>query len=121
MRRKRRAPPLRPAILRITKSCSDAYNLLVVATALPKSKGLDMTRISGIPITSMSGYTTAQVAKAVGVSKNTLLKWLYSGVLAEPKRSRVGGVSWRVWSERDLERARKLKGTQKRGRKPKKK
>jgi excisionase family DNA binding protein len=80
-----------------------------------------MPRISGIPTTSMQGYTTAQVAKAVGVSKNTLLKWLYAGVLREPKRARVAGVKWRIWSESDVERARKLKGTMKRGPKPRKK
>jgi predicted site-specific integrase-resolvase len=80
-----------------------------------------MPRISGIPITSMEGYTTAQVANAIGVSKNTLLKWLYAGVLREPKRARVAGVRWRIWSESDVERARKLKGTMKRGPKPRKK
>lgn len=80
-----------------------------------------MPRISSIPITSMEGYTTAQVAKAVGVSKNTLLKWLYAGVLQEPKRVRVAGMHWRVWTQTDVERARKLKGTMKRGPKPRKK
>ena len=80
-----------------------------------------MPRISGIPITSMEGYTTAQVANSIGVSKNTLLKWLYAGVLREPKRARVAGVKWRIWSESDVERARKLKGTMKRGPKPRKK
>jgi predicted site-specific integrase-resolvase len=80
-----------------------------------------MPRISGIPITSMVGYTTAQVAQAVGVSKNTLLKWLYAGALQEPKRVRVAGMRWRVWTQSDVERARKLKGTMKRGPKPSKK
>jgi DNA-binding transcriptional MerR regulator len=69
----------------------------------------------------MQGCTTAQVAKAIGVSKNTLLKWLYAGVLQEPKRTHVAGVRWRVWSKSDIERARKLKGTMKRGPKPRKK
>ena len=69
----------------------------------------------------MEGYTTAQVAEAIGVSKNTLLKWLYAGVLREPKRVRVAGTQWRVWSTSDIKRARKLKGTMKRGPKPRKK
>jgi excisionase family DNA binding protein len=80
-----------------------------------------MPQITGIPITSMQGYTTAQVAKVIGVSKNTLLKWLYSGVLQEPKHSQVGGVRWRIWSKSDVERARLLKGTLKSGPKPKRK
>lgn len=79
-----------------------------------------MPRIPGIPITSMQGYTTAQVAKIIGVSKNTLLQWLYTGVLTEPKRSAVGGIQWRIWSASDIERARKVKATMKRGPKPKK-
>lgn len=79
-----------------------------------------MPRISGIPITSMKGYSTAQVAKAIGVSKNTLLQWLYTGALKEPKRSPVGGVQWRIWTDSDIERARKVKKTMKRGPKPKK-
>lgn len=79
-----------------------------------------MSRVSGIPITEMSGYSTAQVAKVVGVSKNTLLRWLYDGTLREPKRSKVGGVIWRVWSKEDVERARRVKATMKRGPKSKK-
>ncbi len=79
-----------------------------------------MPRIPSIPITSMEGYSTAQAAKTIGVSKNTLLQWLYAGRLEEPKRSIVGGVEWRVWSNSDIERARKVKATMKRGPKPKK-
>lgn len=79
-----------------------------------------MPRVSGIPITEMSGYSTAQVAKIVGVSKNTILRWLYEGTLREPNRSNVGGARWRVWTEADVERARRVKATMKRGPKPKK-
>jgi DNA-binding transcriptional MerR regulator len=68
----------------------------------------------------MTGYSTAQVAKAIGVSKNTLLQWLYTGTLREPKRSSVGGVQWRIWTDLDIERAQKVKATMKRGPKPKK-
>jgi DNA-binding transcriptional MerR regulator len=68
----------------------------------------------------MQGYSTAQVAKIIGVSKNTLLQWLYTGALTEPKRCAVGGVQWRTWSKADIERAQKVKATMKRGPKPKK-
>jgi excisionase family DNA binding protein len=80
-----------------------------------------MTRVSGIPITKMSGYSTAQVAKLVGVSKNTLLRWLYDGILREPRRTPVGGAAWRVWSQEDIERARRVKVTMRPGPKSKKK
>jgi|HubBroStandDraft_6_1064221.scaffolds.fasta_scaffold640164_2 DNA-binding transcriptional MerR regulator len=58
-------------------------------------------------------FSTAEVARAIGVDKSTLLRWLYTGKLPEPKRQTLGGVESRVWSENDVERARiyrELKG-----------
>lgn len=83
-----------------------------------RKKKLTQHTISGIPITEMSGYTTAQAATAIGVSKNTLLRWLYDGVLKEPKQTMVANSNWRVWTEDDIERARKVKSTMRRGPKP---
>ncbi len=52
-------------------------------------------------------YSTAEVAKAIGVSKKTLLRWLWEGKLAEPKQTvNMGRVDARVWSGADLARAR---------------
>ena len=51
-------------------------------------------------------YTTAEVATHIGVSKNTLLRWLAEGRLAEVARD---WRNWRVWSEADLARARDLR------------
>jgi len=41
--------------------------------------------------------------------------------LPEPKRGKIGGLAVRIWTNADIERARKIKGTMKRGRKPTKK
>ncbi len=68
----------------------------------------------------MEGYSTAQAAKLIGVSKATLLRWLYERRLKEPKRMDVAGKNWRIWTDEDIERARKLKTTIKPGPKPKK-
>jgi hypothetical protein len=38
--------------------------------------------------------TTAQVARELGVSKQTLLNWLYSGKVPEPPRNRRGHRLW---------------------------
>lgn len=54
-------------------------------------------------------YSTAEVAKLIGVSKRTLLSWCYDGKLEEPKSKTFGGVSSRVWTAADLERAKKFK------------
>jgi len=58
----------------------------------------------------MKTFSTLEVAKSVGVSKNTILSWLRQGKLPEPKRITQGGVELRLWSTRDLERVRKFKG-----------
>ena len=57
----------------------------------------------------MRSYSTAEVAKLVGISKNTLLRWLYAGKVSEPRHQVSGGQDVRIWSERDLARARKYK------------
>jgi len=67
-------------------------------------------------------YSTSQVARMVGVHKLTLIRWLVSGKLAEPKRIGNGGIEARVWTDRDVERAQKYKQEnyrKGRGRKPK--
>lgn len=53
----------------------------------------------------MTSYSTAQVARKIGVDKKTLLRWLYAGKLVEPKIIRTPASVIRVWSERDLKRA----------------
>lgn len=55
-------------------------------------------------------HSTAEVAKAIGVRKKTLLRWLWAGRIDEPKQAvNMGHVDARVWSAADLERARRFK------------
>ncbi len=63
----------------------------------------------GIPIHMKQTYSTAEVARTIGVSKNTLLRWLYAAKLPEPKTQTFAGVESRIWSETDLERAKKFR------------
>jgi excisionase family DNA binding protein len=51
-------------------------------------------------------YSTAEVAKVIGVNKTTLLRWLYAGKLPEPETQTFGGVESRVWTAADLDRAK---------------
>ena len=44
-------------------------------------------------------YTTAEVIKAVNISKNTLIRWEQSGNVPSPHRD---GRGWRLWSKSDL-------------------
>jgi predicted site-specific integrase-resolvase len=57
----------------------------------------------------MVTYLTAHVAAIVGVSKNTLLNWLYSGKIPEPRRRVEAGLEVRLWSDRDVNRVKKFK------------
>jgi hypothetical protein len=74
-------------------------------------------------IAAMAIYSSQEVANLIGVSKRTLLQWLYDERLPEPKRIEHPGVEYRIWSEKDLERAKQYKAEnycKGRGRKPKK-
>jgi excisionase family DNA binding protein len=64
-------------------------------------------------------YTTSEVAERIGVSHQTLHDWIDSGRIPAPKLIKVGKNSIRIWTKADVERARKFKGTLKRGPKPK--
>lgn len=54
-------------------------------------------------------FSTSEVAKAVGVNKSTLLRWLYAGKLPEPKHEIFGGVEVRIWNAQDIEHAKKYR------------
>ena len=57
----------------------------------------------------VKGYSTVEVARIVGVHKNTLKRWLREALIPEPRRNRVAGVGYRIWAERDVERVRRYK------------
>ena len=59
----------------------------------------------------MRTRSTAEVADEIGVSKLTLVRWLLAGKLKEPRRVKQGGIELRLWTEADVERARKYKAT----------
>jgi predicted DNA-binding transcriptional regulator AlpA len=53
-------------------------------------------------------YSTAQVARILKIGRQTLHRWIKEGLKA-PKKSKIGGVSIRFWTEGDLKRARQYK------------
>lgn len=55
---------------------------------------------------SEKAYTTAQVAKIMGVHKNTLFYWLKTGKAKEPKRDNL--FNFRVWTDEDLVELEKI-------------
>lgn len=70
----------------------------------------------------MRTYSTAQVAKEIGVHKITLIRWLLDRKVSEPRRVNQAGQDIRVWTDRDVQRVRRYKREnyrKGRGRKPK--
>ena len=51
-------------------------------------------------------YTTAQAARIIGISKDTLLRWLATGKIKKPARD---GRNWRVWFQENIDEAREYK------------
>lgn len=57
----------------------------------------------------MKSYSTAQVARVLKIGRQTLHRWIASGDVPAPPRSKVGGVTVRMWTAADVERVRKHK------------
>ena len=60
-------------------------------------------------------YTTSEVADKIGVSYQSLHNWVNSNLIRAPKMVNVGKNSIYLWTKSDIERARKVKGTLKKG------
>jgi excisionase family DNA binding protein len=59
----------------------------------------------------MSGeaYTTVRVAKLLGIASGTFHRWIREKRIEAPPVQNVFGTRVRVWSENDIEAARKYK------------
>ena len=64
-------------------------------------------------------YTTRQAAKKLGRTILTIQRHIAAGTIDAPKLVEVGTVKVRLWSERDIEKARKVLAGVKPGRKAK--
>jgi predicted site-specific integrase-resolvase len=51
-------------------------------------------------------FSTIEAANCIGVSKNTLLRWLDEGLIDDVQRDWRG---WRVWNQPDVERIKAFK------------
>lgn len=57
----------------------------------------------------MTPISTPQVADIVGIHLITLERWLSSGKVESPKKVRAGNRSYRLWTQRDIERLKQYK------------
>jgi DNA-binding transcriptional MerR regulator len=51
-------------------------------------------------------FSTVEAANSIGVSKNTLLRWLDEGLIDDVQRDWRG---WRIWKQPDIERIKAFK------------
>jgi len=56
---------------------------------------------------AMKSYTTKEVAEKLGVHRVTLQEWIAKGWVPVPQLQTIGGGLVRLWSNADIERARK--------------
>jgi excisionase family DNA binding protein len=54
----------------------------------------------------MRTYTTVQVAKQLGVGRDTLYRWMRAGKIKTAPVSRLGPFRVRLWSDRDVTQIR---------------
>ncbi|MEE9583431.1 MAG: MerR family transcriptional regulator [Dehalococcoidales bacterium] len=54
-----------------------------------------------VVVNGQTYYRTVEVCRTVGISRNTLFRWLKAGILKQSYRDRRG---WRMFTEDDLSR-----------------
>ncbi|MFC6647267.1 helix-turn-helix domain-containing protein [Granulicella cerasi] len=53
-------------------------------------------------------FSTRQAAKMLGINASTLSRYVTAGKIPGPKSAQLGGMSMHLWTEREIERVRKL-------------
>lgn len=69
----------------------------------------------------MREFSTVQVAKKLGLQQSNLQRAIAQGKVQAPPLVSVGPVKVRLWTPKDVERARKALGKRKKGKTPSKK
>ncbi len=52
-------------------------------------------------------YSTRQAARKLNVGQPALYRWIRDGRVRPPRKRSLGGISIRLWTERDLARVRR--------------
>lgn len=56
----------------------------------------------------METFSTRQAAQRLGIGSSTLARYITAGKIPTPKAIEIGGKSIHLWTEREIERVRKL-------------
>jgi len=68
---------------------------------------LDTGHSHVVLVCAMRKYSTAEVAKKLGMQRPHLQRAIAQGRLKPPPLVKVGGIKIRLWSDAEVERARK--------------
>ena len=70
---------------------------------------LDNCDIPVIYLLAQMNQSTVQAAELLGISRQTLHRWIADGKVAPARKRKVGGVTVRIWTKKDVERVRRYK------------
>jgi excisionase family DNA binding protein len=56
----------------------------------------------------METFSTRQAAQRLGIGSSTLARYIAAGKIPPPKAVQIGSKSLHLWTEREIERVRKL-------------
>lgn len=56
----------------------------------------------------MRTYSTVQLAKHLGISRETIYRWMRTGKITGVRVSRVGNIQVRLWTDRDAANIKKF-------------
>ncbi len=54
----------------------------------------------------MKTYTTAEAAKKLGISRETLYQWLRAGKIPAPEQIKLGAKTQYLWTDKDIQAAK---------------
>jgi len=57
----------------------------------------------------MKTYSTAKVIEILGVGPETVYRWMHEGKIPSPPLQSFGGMKVRLWSEAEVQEAKKYK------------
>ena len=78
---------------------------------------LNLPEQSDITYVLMNDYSTRQAAQKLGLSLITLQRYIAQKKVPVPSVTKVGGGKLRIWTERDIEKVRRVLPSIKNGRK----
>lgn len=73
-----------------------------------RARDLTIFKLSGTLVPIMDTFSTRQAAKMLGIGVSTLSRYIAAGKVPAPRTVQLGGLIVHAWTEREIERARKL-------------